>query len=599
MSEHTQTVRASVPSLQGKKLSALKLLGYFLAPYKGLVALTIVALLFDMFGMLFVPTELSAMINAAVSLDASQQLMTHGIYMLIAAFAGSGGAIASNYCAAKLSSHVGRDIRVAIYDASLAYSGSDFEQFGTGSMVTRTLSDANVIQQTLMMSIIMILPVPVMSIIAVALAFSIDAWMGWVLLIVTVAVFMVSAIAVVCASPIFIRLQGFIDRMNVRLRESITGVRVIRAFCKEHEAREQLDGTFQDYATNAISVNYMFATADSMTLFLMNGVESLIMWLGANRVGVYAMQIGSITALIEYAMLILFFMMMAQFAFLQVPRAFACLARTGEVLSVQPEITDPVALEPVAEHHDATVATFDNVSFRFNDADEDMLHNLKFSLMRGQTTAIIGNTGSGKSTIAKLLLRFHDLTSGELDFEGTDIRKLTQDYLRSHIAFVPQKAWLFSGTIAENLRYGDENASDEALWHALDVAQADFVRELPDGLATCVAQGGTNFSGGQRQRLAIARALVRKADLYIFDDSFSALDYKTDADLRRALKSELTQAAVLIVGQRVSTIHDAAQIVVLKDGKIVGLGKHTELLKNCPTYRAIADSQTRKEENHE
>ncbi|MBE6468487.1 MAG: ABC transporter ATP-binding protein [Coriobacteriaceae bacterium] len=590
----------------------MRLLARFMRPYRGLVAATLAALVFDMGGMLFVPTELSAMINTALTSQGSPDaVLAHGGAMLVAALVGSGGAITANFLAARLAANVGRDIRLAVYEASLAFSGSDFERFGTGSMITRTLSDANVIQQTLLMAITMILPVPIMTAISVVLAFSIDAVMGWLLLAITAAVIVITAVAVRVSAPIFTRLQGFIDRMNVRLREAITGVRVIRAFGKEADSRERLDATFSEYAKNAIRVNLLFSTADSMTFFLMNAVEVLVIWLGANRVGAHAMQIGSITALIEYALLIMFFMMMAQFALLSVPRAIACLERARQVLDATPEIADPARptrLEAaagggpdggsVAGRASAPVMAFDHASFRFHDASEDTLHDLSFSLRRGEVTAIIGSTGSGKSTIARMLLRFHDVTEGRLLFEGVDVRDLTQDDLRRRIAYVPQKAWLFSGTVGENLRHGDADASDEDLWHAIDTAQAGFVRELPDGLQTRVAQGGTNFSGGQRQRLAIARALVRRADLYVFDDSFSALDYKTDAALRRALAPALTDAATLIIAQRVSTIRDADQIVVLKDGALVGLGRHEELLESCPTYRDIAESQERKEESH-
>ena len=524
--------------------------------------------------------------------------MGHGVAMLIAAFVGSGGYLTTVYLTSRLCAKVGRDLRLRVYEASLAFSGSDFNAFGTGSMITRTLSDANVIQQTLLMSILMIFPVPIACVIAVALAFSTDVVMGWVLLVVTLTVVSICAVAVAKSAPIFTRLQGFIDNMNTRLRESITGVRVIRAFGKEAHERGRLDETFTDFATNAIRVNVVFALTDSITFFLMNAVEAAIMWVGADRVGAHAMQIGSISALVEYAMLIMLFLMMAQFAILQVPRALACLTRAAEVLDVTPEIADdpaPAALG--AAEKDDEVARFDHVSMRFSDADEDTLHDLSFSLRRGQVTAIIGNTGSGKSTIARMLLRFNDATGGSLSFGGGGVRRLAQDDLRRRIAYVPQKAWLFSGTIAENLRHGDADAPDARLWHALDVAQASFVRELPDALGTRVAQGGTNFSGGQRQRLAIARALVRQADLYVFDDSFSALDYKTDAALRHALAGELTDAATLIIAQRVSTIHDADQIVVLKDGEVVGLGRHDELMERLPHLqgdRGLADEGRRR-----
>lgn len=584
---------------RASKSEAVRLLVSLLAPYKRLCAGTLVAMLFDLSGMLLIPTQLSMMINVAITTHDASEFMTHGVLMLVAALCGSFGYITSTWLASRLCANVGRDLRMRVYRASLGFSGGDFSRFGTGSMITRTLSDANVVQQTLLMAILMILPVPIMCAISVGLAFSIDPLMGWVLLAVTAATIAVSLVSVFATAPIFTRLQGFIDSMNARLREAITGVRVVRAFGCEDETRERLDETFSAYADNAIRVNMVFAATDTLTFFLMNAVESLVMWLGANRVGVHAMQIGSISALIEYAMLILFFLMMAQFALISVPRAMACLDRASEVLRFVPEIRDAETCVPLPAPAPAEVARFDHVSLCFSDADEDTLHDLTFSIRRGEVTAIIGNTGSGKSTIAKMLLRFNDVTSGKLLFEGIDVRDVAQAELRNRIAYVPQKAWLFSGTIAENLRHGRADATDEELWHALDVAQASFVRELPGGLNAPVTQGGTNFSGGQRQRLAIARSLVRHADLYVFDDSFSALDFKTDAALRHALSTELAHAAQLVIAQRVSTIHDASQIVVLKDGSIVGLGRHDDLMQTCDNYRAIAESQLRKEAKHE
>ena len=574
--------------------ASIALLGQLVSPYRGLAAATFVAMLFDLSGMLLIPTQLSAMINTAVTTQDANEFLAHGALMLAAALVGSFGYIASTWLASRLCANVGRDLRMRVYRASLAFSAADFNRFGTGSMITRTLSDANVVQQTLLMTVLMILPVPIMCAISVGLAFSTDFVMGWVLLAVTLVTLSISLVAIRGTAPVFTRLQGFIDAMNARLREAITGVRVVRAFGREELTRERLDETFDAYARNAIRVNYVFATTDLMTFFLMNGVESLTMWLGANRVGAHAMQIGSISALIEYAMLIMFFMMMAQFAMLSVPRALACLGRAAEVLAVRPEVSDAErCVEP--DLSSGVVARFDHASLRYADADEDTLRNLDFSVRRGQVCAIIGNTGSGKSTVAKMLLRFCDATEGRVLLGDADVRDVSQQTLREHVAYVPQKAWLFSGTIAENLRHGRAEATDEELWHALDVAQAGFVRELPGGLGARVAQGGTNFSGGQRQRLAIARALVRHADLYVFDDSFSALDFKTDAALRHALAPELARAATLIIAQRVSTIREADQIVVLKDGQIVGLGGHDELMGTCETYRAIAQSQARKE----
>ena len=585
--------------------TAFGLLARLIAPYKGLAAATLLLLCCDIVGMLLVPTELSALLNSVTSGAGMDAVWRHGATMLAASLLGSLGCIASYRMASNLAAKVGRDLRTSVYEHSLKLSAADFNRFGAGSMITRTLSDANVVQQTLLMCFTMMGPAPVTCVVAVIIAFGIDRVMGRVLLCVTLVVLLISVFAVSKSAPIFLIMQGFIDRMNVRLRESITGVRVIRAFGKESYERRRMEETFEDYAARAIRVNLLFATTDTMTFFLMNAVESLIFWLGMDRVGAHAMQVGSITAVIEFAMLIMFFMMMAQFALLQVPRALACLSRASEVLSAEPSIADPrdgtgfgdKAAGPglgteVAGDADV-VASFEHVSFRFDDADEDTLHDLDFVLRRGQTTAVIGSTGSGKSTIAKLLLRFLDVTSGTLEFGGKDVRGMTQAELRSRISYVPQKAWLFSGTIASNLRDADPEADDGRLWHAVDVAQGSFVHELEDGLGARVAQGGTNFSGGQRQRLSIARALVRRADLYVFDDSFSALDYKTDAALRHALAAELADAAVLIIAQRVSTIRDADQILVLDEGRVAGLGTHDELLRDCPTYQDIYESQMR------
>lgn len=579
------------------KRTSWRLLSSLLRPHRGLAVAALVLLLADIVGMLLIPTQLAALVNVAVGTRDAVELTSHGIAMLVAAVVGSGGCVASYYVASRLAAYVGRDLCVAVYKKSLALSGADFNAFGTGSMITRTLSDANVVQQTLLMTFMMVFPVPVACVVAIVLAFGIDPVMGRLLLVLTLAMLAISGVAVWKSTPIFLAMQGFVDRMNSRLREVVTGTRVIRAFGKEERERDRLDETFEDYARNAIRVNMLFSVVDCSTFFLMNVVEVLVMWLGADRVGAGAMQIGSISALLEYAMLILFFMMMAQFAIIQVPRALSCLTRAAAVLDAVPSVAEPASPKRLVAPSDPCpgdeAARFSRASFRFADADEDTLHDLSFSVRRGEVTAIMGNTGSGKSTVVKMLLRFHDVTEGELLVLGTDVRDVTQHDLRSHIAYVPQKAWLFSGTIAENLRNGNAGATDEELWHALDVAQATFVRELPDGLSSRVAQGGSNFSGGQQQRLAIARALVRHADLYVFDDAFSALDYKTDAALRRALEGELAQSAVVIIAQRVSTVRNAAQIVVLVDGRMVGLGTHEQLMETCPEYQDIVESQTR------
>lgn len=595
----------------------MKLLLKYMKPYRGLAIITVLVLMVDIAGTLLVPTLLANMVNIGVATKNFNYILQNGLAMLGATALASGGALLGSYLSAKLAASVGRDIRNAVYDSSLAFSGSDFERFGTGSMITRTLNDINVIQQSIIMTIQMVLPVPIMCVMGIALATSIDYQMGILLAIVVAVVLVIAAITVANAAPIFMRLQRFIDRMNVVLRENITGVRVIRAFNKEEHENERLDDVFSRYAKAAIKVNWLFAGLDCSAFFLMNIAEVAVLWFGGNRVGAHAMEIGSISAVLEYAMLILFFIMMAQIVALTLPRAKACLDRADEVINLVPEIRDCVrpAHDPLdakgdlaldaavtagaavvadaAEPDDDTdvVAAFRHVTFRFSDADEDTLHNLNFRCLRGQTTAIIGSTGSGKSTVAKLLLRFHDVTGGAIQFNGADVRGMTQASLRDAIAYVPQKAWLFSGTIADNLRFDNEAATEEQMRHALDVAQSQFVYDLPDGLDSRVAQGGTNFSGGQRQRLSIARALMKRADLYIFDDSFSALDFKTDAALRRALVPETRDAATLIIAQRISTILHADQIIVLKDGEMAGMGTHEELMETCEVYRAIAESQ--------
>lgn len=595
----------------------MKLLLRYMKPYRGLAIITVLVLMVDIAGTLLVPTLLANMVNIGVATKNFNYILQNGLAMLGATALASGGALLGSYLSAKLAANVGRDIRNAVYDSSLAFSGSDFERFGTGSMITRTLNDINVIQQSIIMTIQMVLPVPIMCVMGIALATSIDYQMGILLAIVVAVVLVIAAITVANAAPIFTRLQRFIDRMNVVLRENITGVRVIRAFNKEEHENERLDDVFSRYAKAAIKVNWLFAGLDCSAFFLMNIAEVAVLWFGGNRVGAHAMEIGSISAVLEYAMLILFFIMMAQIVALTLPRAKACLDRADEVINLVPEIRDCVrpAHDPLdakgdpaldaaatadaavvadaAEPNDDAdvVAAFRHVTFRFSDADEDTLHNLNFRCLRGQTTAIIGSTGSGKSTVAKLLLRFHDVTGGAIQFNGADVRGMTQESLRDAIAYVPQKAWLFSGTIADNLRFGNEAATEEQMRHALDVAQSQFVYDLPDGLDSRVAQGGTNFSGGQRQRLSIARALMKRADLYIFDDSFSALDFKTDAALRRALVPETRDAATLIIAQRISTILHADQIIVLKDGEMAGIGTHEELMETCEVYRAIAESQ--------
>ncbi len=562
----------------------------FLKPCRRLCFFILLITLGDTLATLFIPTLMADIVNIGVLDGDMEYIYRKGLLMLVCAVLAGVGSLINGFLRSRLSAKLGENIRNAIYDKILTFADEDFEKFGTSSLITRFLGDVNMTIMGLMETVDMLLPVPLMCISAVILAFIRDTLMGSILLGVTAVVMIAALLITKKASVIFVKLHQSIDHMMAVIRENISGVRVIRAFNKQKYEEKHMHGTFKDYSGYAIRANYLFMGLESLTMFLINALMIAILWFGGNRVGAGSMEIGDITALTEYATLILFNVMMAQMVMLFLPHCIVCAKRIDEVLSYQPKIAD--GNDRISKKSE-NIIDFCGVDFRFSDADEATLTGLNFSLRKGTTTAIIGSTGSGKSTIAKLLLRFHDVTEGEIRMGGKDIRAITQGELRRDISYVPQKAWLFSGTIADNLRYGNENATEEEMQKALQTAQADFVNELSDGLNSHVAQGGFNFSGGQKQRLAIARALIKKADLYIFDDSFSALDFKTDAALRKALKTAVSDSAVLIIAQRVSTIMGADQIIVLEEGKVVGLGKHEDLLESCPTYRDITASQMR------
>ena len=583
----------------------MKIILRFLKPHKRLCMFTMLVMLLDVAGGLLIPTLTADMINIGVGGGNMEYIFRNGMIMLAVTVLTSFGTLMGSYLCADLSARIGRDMRNALYDKSLTFSSHDFEEFGTGSMITRTLSDVNIIQQSIVWCIQLVIPVPAMCIMGIVMAFSIDVMMGFLLIAVTGAIVILAVLVTRKASFILEKFQSYLDRMNVVLRENLTGVRVIRAFNKERYEEGRMKKSFEDYAEAVIKANQLFVSLESTALLGINLCIVAILWIGGNRIGAGYMKIGDITALTQYAVLILYYIIMAQMVFLVLPRAHICIGRIGDVLAKKPEIADGSGAgfasgqKEQKEQKKQDVVSFQNVSFRFADADEDTLENLTFSCKRGETTAIIGSTGSGKSTIAKLILRFHDTTTGTVQLNGKDIREMTQRELRESIAYVPQKAWLFSGTVADNLRYGNDLAEKADMEHALATAQADFVNALPDGLLATVAQGGTNFSGGQKQRLSIARALMKQAELYIFDDSFSALDFKTDAALRKALKGETKDAAVLIIAQRISTILYAEQIIVLEDGKIAGIGNHSQLMKTCAVYQDIAKSQMKGDDDGE
>ncbi len=566
----------------------------FLKPHRKLCVVTVLLMTAEMVGALLVPTFAGQMLNEGSSADVGfDAILSTGMKMAVVSIMAAAGAIAGGYTCARLAARVGADIRKALYKKTLDLSVYDFQTFGTASMTTRIVSDVSNIQIAVVNVFQMILPVPVIFVTSVILAFSLDKIMGLILLGVLIVIMIVALFVLKGASPLFRKLQKLLDRMSTVLLENITGVRVIRAFNKENHETNRLNETFVQYKQTSVKANEMFAFLDGLSYFAINFFIVIIYWLSGARITAGAFELGDITSIIEYAVLALFFIMMAQMVILTLPRALECANRVSAVLDFAPEITDETdKFVSLDERKD--VLSFENVSFRYADADEYTLKNLNFSCKKGTTTAIIGGTGSGKSTIASLMLRFNEVTDGTIRLNGGDIRKMPQEQLRDNVSYVQQRAWLFSGTIADNLRFGNKNASDEELWQALDIAQAgDFVRALPDKLYSFVAQGGTNFSGGQKQRLSIARAIVKNPQLYIFDDSFSALDFRTDAALRKALAREKSDKAMVIIAQRVSSIKHADQIIVINEGQPVGLGKHEDLLKTCKVYREIYESQTK------
>lgn len=579
----------------------MKVILRFLKPHLKECVLTILLAAIDVIGALIIPTYASDMLNLGTVAGTSFSLLVNTcVKMLIAATISGAAMIIGSFVCADLTSKVGADMRNALYQKSMTLSVADFRSFGTASVTTRTVSDITNIQMALGNCFQMLFPVPIIFVVSLILAFRIDSLMGLILLGVLTVISVICAFIIHSTSPMFRKLQKKLDRMSKVLLENITGVRVIRAFNKENHEEQRLNGEFRSYAKTAIKVNKRFAILDNISFFAVNMFVVIVYYLSGARITAGHFEIGDIAAIIEYAMLALFYLMMAQMVILTLPRALECCNRIGEILDFSPTIADKTDNRILENAESKDVLSFQNVSFRFADADEYTLKNLNFTCKRGETTAIIGGTGSGKSTVASLMMRFNEVTDGKILLNGVDIRQMPQYQLREHLSFVQQRAWLFSGTVRENLCYGNPDATDEELWHALDIAQAkDFVMNLSGQLNAFVAQGGTNFSGGQKQRLSIARALVKKTELYIFDDSFSALDFKTDAALRKALIPETQASAVVIIAQRISTILHADNIIVLNEGEPVGMGKHEELLKNCSVYKEIYDSQTKEADENE
>lgn len=523
-------------------------------------------------------------------------ILRTGLLMLLIALAGGVATVMVGYFAAKVSAGVARDLRSDVFKKVESFSNHEFDKYSTNSLITRTTNDVTQVQMLLMMGIRMICYAPIMAVGGTIMALRKSTSMSWIIALACIVLIAIIGVVFSIAIPKFKIVQKLIDRLNLVSRENLNGLMVIRAFGTQKFEEDRFDDANKDLTKNTLFVSRIMVFMMPAMMLIMNAVTLLIVWVGANQIATSAMQVGDMMAFMQYAMQIIMSFLMISIMFIMIPRAAVSGARISEVLSVEPSIKDPENEKEFSKDKTGYVE-FKDVCFRYNGASDDVLEHITFTAKPGQTTAFIGSTGSGKSTLINLIPRFYDVTSGEVLVNGVNVQEVKQHELRKQIGYVPQKGILISGTIDSNLRYGDRDATDEEIKTAATVAQAmEFIDEKTEGFQSEIAQGGSNVSGGQKQRLSIARALVTNAPIYIFDDSFSALDFKTDATLRRALKKHTGNSTVLIVTQRVSTIIGAEQIIVLDEGKIVGIGTHQELLLACPTYFEIASSQLSKEE---
>ncbi|NLL05829.1 MAG: ABC transporter ATP-binding protein [Clostridiaceae bacterium] len=526
----------------------------------------------------------------------NRYIVNIGVSMLLVSLLSAICVVFVGYLSSRTGAGLARNLRRDVFTKVESFSNTELDKFSTSSLITRTTNDINHVQMLVMMMIRMVFYSLIMAIGGIIKAIGKSQSMTWVIAVGVIAILGLILAVFSIALPKFKLIQKLVDKLNLVTRENLSGMMVIRAFNTQKFEEDRFDKANQDLTKTNLFVNRVMVVMFPSMMLIMNGITLLIIWVGANQIANSSMRVGDMMAFIQYAMQIMFSFLMMSFMFIMVPRASVAAQRIVEVLETEPEIRDPKDAKKF-NNREKGVVEFRNVSFKYNSAEENMLKDISFKAMPGQTTAFIGSTGSGKTTLVNLIPRFYDVTEGQVLVNGIDVREVTQHDLRDKIGYVPQKSSLFSGTIESNMKYANENASQEDIKLAIEIAQAkEFVDEKPEGIKSDISQGGSNVSGGQKQRLSIARALMKKPEIYIFDDSFSALDFKTDSALRRALKHKIKSATILIVAQRISTIMDAEQIIVLDEGRIVGKGTHKELMKNCTAYQEIALSQLSKEE---
>ena len=568
----------------------IRLLKQFLSPYRGPLTAVVALQFVGTMAALYLPSLNADIIDNGVARGDTGYITRTGALMLAVSVVQILCSVAAVYIGARTAMAVGRDLRAAIFHRIGSFSSREVAHFGAPSLITRNTNDVQQVQMLVMMTATMMVAAPIMMVGGVLMAMREDLGLSWLLAVCVPALLLVVGFVVSRMVPGFRQMQVRIDAVNRILREQITGIRVVRAFVREPYERRRFGEANDDLTEVAVRTGRWMATMFPSVLLVLNVSSVAVLWFGGHRVDAGQMQVGALTAFLTYLVQILMSVMMATFMLVMVPRASVCADRIGEVLDTESSVAPPS--DPVTEVDVHGELELRGVEFSYPGAETPVLRDVSLTARPGTTVAVIGSTGAGKTTLLNLVPRLFDATAGEVLVDGVDVRRLAPELLWSRVGLVPQRAFLFSGTVASNLRYGNPAATDEELWAALEVAQArDFVEAMPEGLAAPISQGGTNVSGGQRQRLAIARALVRRPEIYLFDDAFSALDLATDARLRAALRPVTRDATVVIVAQRVSTIVDADQILVLENGTVVGRGTHDELLGTCATYREIVDSQ--------